>query len=211
MPGPAYRIVTPRLVVRCWSPDDAPRLGEAVESSLDHLRPWMDWAWHEPKTLDERVLLLRDFRSRFDTGTELAAGIFDRDERRVLGSVALVARAAPGVLEIGYWLRPDAVGQGLATEAAAAMTRVAFEVEVVSRLELRCDPANARSAALARRLGFTREGTLRRNVPSVDGTGRRDSQVWGLLDDEYPSSPAARVPVEAFDALGHPLPFLRFD
>jgi hypothetical protein len=38
---PPYRIETERLVVRCWEPRDAPLLKEAVDASLDHLRPWM--------------------------------------------------------------------------------------------------------------------------------------------------------------------------
>ena len=41
---PPYRIVTERLVLRCWEPRDAAALKEAVDASLDHLRPWMPWA-----------------------------------------------------------------------------------------------------------------------------------------------------------------------
>lgn len=39
--APAYRIVTPRLVIRCWNPPDAPLLKAAIDASLDHLRAWM--------------------------------------------------------------------------------------------------------------------------------------------------------------------------
>jgi len=41
--GPAYRIVTDRLVIRCYHPIDAPLLRDAVEASVEHLRPWMSW------------------------------------------------------------------------------------------------------------------------------------------------------------------------
>ena len=50
--GPAYRIVTPRLVIRCWDPRDAQLAKEAIDSSLDHLRPWLPWAHHEPQTIE---------------------------------------------------------------------------------------------------------------------------------------------------------------
>jgi hypothetical protein len=50
-PGPAYRILTPRLVIRCWNPVDAPLLKEAVDSSIDHLKPFMPWAHQEPTPL----------------------------------------------------------------------------------------------------------------------------------------------------------------
>jgi hypothetical protein len=42
--GPAYRIHTQRMVIRCWHPQDAPLLKEAIDQNLDHLRPWIPWA-----------------------------------------------------------------------------------------------------------------------------------------------------------------------
>src|SRR4051812_28398230 len=39
MAAPPYRIVTERLVPRCWDPRDAPIVKAAIDSSLDHLRP----------------------------------------------------------------------------------------------------------------------------------------------------------------------------
>ena len=54
---PPYRIVTERLVVRCYDPRDAPLVKEAIDSSLDELRAWMPWAHDEPKPLDEKVEL----------------------------------------------------------------------------------------------------------------------------------------------------------
>jgi len=37
--GPAYRVVTDRLVVRCWDPLDASKLKAAIDMSIEHLRP----------------------------------------------------------------------------------------------------------------------------------------------------------------------------
>lgn len=59
IPGPAYRIHTARLVIRCWNPADAPLLKAAVDASLDHLRPWMPWAENEPQELDKKIDGLR--------------------------------------------------------------------------------------------------------------------------------------------------------
>ena len=91
--GPAYRIETDRLVLRCWSPADAELLKEAVDASLDHLRPWMPWANEEPTDLDSRVALLREFRAKFDLGQEFIYGIFDAGESRVLGGTGLHMRS----------------------------------------------------------------------------------------------------------------------
>ncbi|MEW5929317.1 MAG: GNAT family protein [Gemmatimonadota bacterium] len=200
LPGPAYRVHTPRLVVRCWEPRDAPLLSAAVEASLEHLRAWMPWAAAEPKDLETRIEDLRRFRGNFDLGVDLMYGIFDRPEARVLGGTGLHTRAGER-REVGYWIHAGHVGRGLATEAAAALTRVAFEVERVRRLEIRCDPLNARSAAIPAKLGFRHEATLRGDALAPDG-GPRDTMVWGLLADEYPESPAMASIVEAFDAVG---------
>jgi RimJ/RimL family protein N-acetyltransferase len=54
IPGPAYRIITSRLVIRCPEPTDAPALDLAIRNSLDHLLPWVLWAKAEPVSLDER-------------------------------------------------------------------------------------------------------------------------------------------------------------
>ena len=110
--GPAYRIHTERTVLRCWDPADAPLLKEAIDASLDHLRPWMPWAENEPEDLPAKVARLRRFRAEFDLGQNFIYGIFDREERRVLGGTGLHLRVGPGALEIGYWIRADETNQG---------------------------------------------------------------------------------------------------
>ena len=50
-----YRIETERLVIRCYEPDDAPKLHEAITRSLDHLRPWLPWVQQEPKPPEARA------------------------------------------------------------------------------------------------------------------------------------------------------------
>ncbi len=199
---PAYRIITPRLVIRCWQAVDAPLLKAAIDSSLEHLRPWMPWAENEPTDLDAKIALLRRWRGQFDLGQDFVYGIFDRDETELLGSTGLHTRLGPDAREIGYWVRADRTNQGIATETAAALTRVAFEIDRLDRVEIHCDANNVRSAAVPRKLGFTHEATLRRR--KVAGKVR-DTLVWTLLADEYAASAAARVPIEAFDAVGRRL------
>jgi RimJ/RimL family protein N-acetyltransferase len=55
--GPAYRIHTQRLVLRCWHPTDAPLLKAAIDASLEHLRPWLPWAQYEPTDLHRKILI----------------------------------------------------------------------------------------------------------------------------------------------------------
>lgn len=198
--GPAYTIRTRRLILRCWTPVDAPALHAAVEESRGHLAEWMPWAAGSPEKLQAVIDRIRHWQGEFNLGIDFVYGIFNLDESRVLGGAGLHTRRGDKVREIGYWIHRDHINQGLATETAAALARVAFEIDCVQRVEIHCDPENVRSAAVPRKLGFVHEATLRRRV--VDSTGNlRDSMLWTLLDDEYPGSPASRAQIEAFDAM----------
>jgi RimJ/RimL family protein N-acetyltransferase len=85
--------------------------------------------------------------------------------------------------EVGFWLTPEARGRGLASRAVRLVTSWAFETLDLERVELTTTPDNAGSRALAARLGFTEEGTMRsRNLER----GRRvDVMMFAVLKDEW--------------------------
>jgi RimJ/RimL family protein N-acetyltransferase len=199
--GPAYRVVTARLVIRCYNPADAALLKEAVDSSLEHLRPWMPWAARYPQPMPDMIDMLRRFRGQFDLGQDYIMGIFDRDESRVIGGTGLHPRGGEGAKEIGYWVRADEINKGYATEVAGALTRVGFEIEKLRRIGIHCDIGNVRSAAVPPKLGYTHEATLRRRLRGGDEEFH-DEMVWTMLAEEYAGSLAARTPYEAYDAAG---------
>ncbi|HEX5747782.1 MAG TPA: GNAT family protein [Archangium sp.] len=199
--SPAYSIRTPRLLLRCCEPSDAaPRL-EAVTSSGAHLHEFFPPQPEGPPPLALHVAQLRKMRGGFDLDQDRPYVVVELHTGRFLGEVGLLTRAGLGAREVGYWLRRDAIGQGLATEMTAAVIRTAFELDKVSRVDLTCDPANAASAAVARRLGFTLEGRLRERQLAPHHV-RGDILCFSLLASEYPHGPAHAVPIEAFDYLG---------
>ena len=199
MKGPAYRIVTPRLVIRCWTPADAPLLKEAIDSSIEHILPWLPWAVREPEPLEAKVAMCRKWRGNFDLDEDYVYGVFSRDETQVLGGTGLHLRSGPGSREIGYWIRASHVRQGLATELAAALTRVGFEVDGVHRIEIHCDPENAASAAVPRRLGYVHEATLRASLERPDGSFRA-TMIWTKLATEHTAPLGGHL--EAYGATG---------
>ena len=203
MPPTPYCIRTPRLIVRCWSPTDAAALTEAKNTSKEHLLPWMPWAQHEPTDLEANLALIRAWRAQFDTDQDYVYGIFDRDTSAVLGGAGLHERVGKNAREIGYWVRVEAINRGIATETAAALTRIGFEILGLDRMEIHCDIRNGRSAAVPRKLGYTHDANLRRRAITVGPPA--DSMVWTMFVDEYPVSPAARIEIEAFDILGKDL------
>jgi RimJ/RimL family protein N-acetyltransferase len=201
-PPPPYRIETERLVIRCYDPRDAALLKDAVDSSLEHLRAWMQWAENEPLPIEQKLDLLRRFRSAFDAGEDFSYGIFDASEQEQLGGIGLMPRTGPGGLEIGYWVRAGATRQGVVTEAAAAVTRVGLEVCGAERIEIRVDPDNTPSLGVPRKLGFVHEATLRRRLPTADGQ-YRDVTIWSMFPEDL--DPALAPGIRAFDARGERL------
>jgi RimJ/RimL family protein N-acetyltransferase len=201
-PVPPYRVETERLVIRCWDPADADALDAAVEESLDELRPWMQWA-AEPFD-DATVDVLRRFRGGFDLGHDFTYGVFSH-AGDVVGGTGLHTRIASG-LEIGYWIRTSRCGEGLATETAAALTRVGIERCGVERMAIQVEPDNEPSLGVARKLGYAEVGLLPRELaPLRRGGRRRDAILFTLLACDLAASPCAEVAYEAFDVAGRPV------
>jgi RimJ/RimL family protein N-acetyltransferase len=201
-PPAPYRIETERLVIRCWEPRDAPLLKEALDSSLEHLRPFMDWVRNEPEPVETKVERLRAFRALYDTGESFVMGIFDHSEQEVLGGTGLHPRIGPGGLEIGYWVRASATRRGVATETAAALTRIGFELCEADRIEIRIEPRNRASFGVPRKLGFAEEATLRRRLPGHRDGPLRDVTIFTMFREDF--DPAIAPNIRAFDARGEP-------
>ncbi len=198
-----YRIETERLVIRPWGPEDSVKIKEAVDSSLEHLRPWLPWAEGEPTTIEERIELLRLFRSQYDRDENHVLAILNRDESRALGGSGLHPRVGPNEREVGYWVRSGEENQGIVTEAVGAITRVAFEIESFDRLEIRCDPLNKPSRRIAEKLGYRHDATLPQRY-LAPGREPRDLEIWSLDRNEFARSDNRylRGEIRAFDGAG---------
>jgi RimJ/RimL family protein N-acetyltransferase len=201
-----YRIETERLVIRCYQPADAFMMHTAITGSLTQLRPWIPWARQEPRELEWMVSFIRMFRGQFDTGQDAVYGIFDKTETEQIGGTGLHNRVGKDAREIGYWINVKHVNNGYATEAVRALIRIGFEIEQLSRLEIRCDPDNIFSRKIPLRLGFRHEMTLRNN--STDGDGKpADLMVWALHRQEYEVAGGEDIAVRAYDFMGRSIEF----
>jgi RimJ/RimL family protein N-acetyltransferase len=185
-----------RVVVRPYERADAPALKAAVEESRDHLRPWMPWA-DTHQRIEETLDFCAGMKARWIRREAFSGGIFLRADGHLVGGAGLQSPnwEARG-FEIGYWLRASATGHGYVREAAAALSRFAFEWLDAERVVIRCDANNARSAHVAESLGYTLEGRLRHDSRTPSGE-LRDTLVFALLRAEYdPTRPGWR---ELFD------------
>jgi len=100
--------------------------------------------------------------------------------------------------ELGYVLGRSYWGRGLMREALTAVIDCAFGAYALRRLEAEVDPANRASSGLLERLGFSREGQLRKRW--IDKGVAHDTIIYGLLSDEWHSG----APASHNDAYGNP-------
>lgn len=179
------------LLLRRWVPDDAEALGRAVAESADHLRPWMAWIAAEPLPLERRRAMIDEWEREWSRGGDAVLGVFV--DGQVAGGCGLHRRIGAGGLEIGYWIHPRFLRQGLATRAAGLLTDAAFAVRGISRVEIHHDKANQASAGVPRKLGFEWLGEAP-DAPEAPGDLGIEWR-WRMQKDAWAARrPASRLP-----------------
>jgi ribosomal-protein-serine acetyltransferase len=157
---------------------------ELLLANTERLARWEPWAAKPPELEETRSFLESSGRNWLE-GSELPVAIAVRRDGRwhLAGALSLTVSRYSRSAEIGYWIGADYEGRGLVTRAAAAVLDQAFGPLGLERVSLHTDPANERSRAVARRLGFVEEGLLRQGT-AFPGE-RRDEVVYGLLAQEW--------------------------
>lgn len=175
---------TERLIIRAPRPGDGAVVNTAVRESHDHLKPWMPWAVNL-QTVEETEMTVRQGAARWLLREDLWMLLFRKEDGLYVGGSGLhrINWSVPS-FEIGYWVRARLEGKGYVTEAVKGITSFAFDRLKAERVEIRCDALNERSAAVARRAGYTLEGQLRHDDWTTQGT-LRDTLVFGMLRAEY--------------------------
>jgi ribosomal-protein-alanine N-acetyltransferase len=117
-------------------------------------------------------------------GRMLALAITDAAAGVVLGSCD-IRRPDPddsSLGEVGYLLSERARGRGVATRAIGLLIDWSFRELGMERVQALVHPDNPPSAAVLDRLGFKREGLLRRYRAGDDG--REDRVLYAVLPGE---------------------------
>ncbi|QNG61347.1 GNAT family N-acetyltransferase [Bacillus sp. PAMC26568] len=174
-------LTTDRLYIRAPRPDDGKAVNEAINESMNELKPWMPFA-QKPQTLEDTEANLREACAKFILREDLRLLIFDRKHGHFIGSTGFhrINWNVPK-LEIGYWISTKHAGNGYMTEAVEALAKFAAEEFGVKRVEIRCDPENIKSRRIPEKLGFILEGVLRQDDVSADGKTLRDTCVFSKI------------------------------
>lgn len=147
---------TARLVLRRARPDDL----EAIHAVLSDPRAMRHWSTLPHEDIDRTRAWLNGMIA---SPPELSEDFVVEFEGRVVGKAGFYR-----LPEIGYILRPEVWGRGLAREACEAVIDHVFSSRGLDELTADADPRNAASLALLARLGFRRTGEARRTFQLGD-------------------------------------------
>jgi RimJ/RimL family protein N-acetyltransferase len=178
---PPLRLDDGVVALRPWRSDDLAELVRAVDD--EEIYRWIDLIPRPYRDGDGRAYL-RGCRRAWRDGSGAPFAITDSSTDRVLGSIDLRLSPERDVGEVGYWIRADARGQGLATRALVLVSRWGLERPGIARLQLRADAANRASRRVAERAGYTFEGILRSERWSARQQRRLDWAMYSLLPGE---------------------------
>lgn len=109
-----------------------------------------------------------------------------KDTHKVIGEIVLYDFHQKKQADIGYRINKEYWGKGFTPEAGQALIKLAFEFMDLSRLQIRCFTNNISSSKVADKLGFIKEGTIRKGAIVNVMT---DYYIFGLLREDYDVHP----------------------
>ena len=178
------------IVVRPYQRGDAAAHCAAIQENRAELAEWVAWTDNFQTLADSEDYVLK-MAGRWVTREGLIMGIFSKDEKTLYGGTGFHGFdwKVPS-LEIGWFLRKSARGQGIGAAAVTLCCKPAFEQIGANRVWGTVDVLNDRSWRLFERVGFTREAHLRGDCRDHQGIVR-DTFVYAMLAREWQSANTA--------------------
>ncbi|NSW53349.1 MAG: GNAT family N-acetyltransferase [Anaerolineae bacterium] len=180
------QIETERLLLRCYTPQDAAMYLTAGLRNRDHLERYERHnSLRTINTMAESENLLQAYRSAWDKREYFMLGAFEKTSGDFVAQIYIgVPQWNLPECEIGYIADVDHQGKGYVSEGVRAALDFCFTHLKAHRVRLECDDSNTASARVAQRCGFRQEGHLRENQRQPDGT-ITGTLLFGLLKAEW--------------------------
>jgi RimJ/RimL family protein N-acetyltransferase len=177
-----FPIHTERLELRAFTEDDLDGLHDMQRRpEVVRFLRWDTRTRGESREMLARRITQTDLAKE---GDNLAAAVVLRESGALIGDFNLeLSDPGLGCAEVGFAMNPTHAGQGYATEAGAAMLRLAFEHFGFHRVIGICNGRNNASMKLMERLGMRREAFF---VQSDVLKGKRvDVASYAILRQEW--------------------------
>ena len=177
---PLDLVLDAERAVRQLAVEDLNELFALQCANREHLAPWMPWAEQLERAQTAEFLAQAEQQASRGDGVHCAI----TQSHRIVGVIGFhYVNRIQLATSIGYWLAADAQGRGTMTLAVAALVDHAFDAWGMHRVELQAAVGNARSRAVAERLGFVHEGVLREAERFA--TRYADLDVFSVLEPEW--------------------------
>ena len=168
------------IELRLLEKHHAEELFELVDRNRDHLGRWFPWE-AQTREVADTLQFINGVRQGYADNEAIPTGVWFQGD--IAGTLSLFdINWKVGSAEIGYWLGAGYEGRGIITRSCQALISYAYEALDLNRIVICCRPDNTRSSAVAKRLGFTYEGTLRQVARHNDKL--HDREVYSLLRGE---------------------------
>lgn len=179
-------IVTPRLRLRDFTEADF----DAVHRYASDPRVTATLCWGPNSAGQTRAFLATAvMEAAADPRSTYNLGIEETTAGEIIGGIGLRPRdEEPVTFELGYCLRPDYWGAGLATEAVAAISAFGFEQLGVRRIVAEVFVSNPASGRVLEKLGFRAGPIFQRHVTCRDE--HHDSRLFTLEHRAWHRPPA---------------------
>jgi ribosomal-protein-serine acetyltransferase len=151
--------VSDSIFLRQLSEDDVNELTDLIDANRQHLREWLPWLDNSTTVTDTARFIGRAIEQAEDNNGLTLGILYEGKLAGVIGQhyIDSLNRRT----EMGYWLDAAHQGRGIVTRATARLTDYSFREQDCNRVILQCAVENTKSRAIAERLGFVKEGTLR--------------------------------------------------
>jgi RimJ/RimL family protein N-acetyltransferase len=172
-------IDTPRLRLRPFTPQDAPRLAhlcadpDVASTTLNLPHPYQ---------LSDAQRWIPKHAEEFDSGVAMTLAVTMRDVELLVGNITLRLCRSHNSGELGYLVGRRYWGRGYCTEAARAVVAYAFAELGLERVEAQHFARNPASGRVMEKIGMTREGLLRQSL--CRWGQREDAIIYGILKQD---------------------------
>jgi len=171
-----------KLLLRPAELEDGPAILKAIQMSGAALSQWMDW-YRPDFSLDITTEWLKTLSAAWEQGTNFQFVIMDDEIQQCVGTCGINHINQTWLIaNLGYWIRTDRTGEGMATDAAKLLALFGFRHLGLRRIEIVTGVENWGSRRVAEKARATFEGILRNRLKL--GEKNIDAAMYSILPED---------------------------
>lgn len=160
---------------------DIEPLFRLVMKNRMHLRTWLNWV-DQNNSIEQTTNFVQKALAKHNSHTGLDYTIWVQNTMIGIISYNYIDEMNKKA-QIGYWIDEEHQGKGYMTNACRELVGFGLKTMQLHRIEITITVGNERSSAIAKKLGFKKEATLKES--EWLGNHFTDQEIYRLLVDEW--------------------------